>query len=232
MIPHETIELFSPLWWKGNIPTIIAIVLIIYVGKQLSAVGRQRLAVFMGVIFLARAILIHPYQIYLGRWTVQSSLPLHMCGISALLSGIVLLWRNQLAYEFLFYWGIPGAFHSLLTPEFTLGTQGLLFPEYFLSHGGIIASALYLTLVLGMRPRKGSWWKIAIWSQLIFPIIGPINWLLDANYMYICEKPIASNPFVIGEWPWYIFVLEIIGLLHFVVVYIPFGIQYRHQSFS
>jgi uncharacterized membrane protein YwaF len=38
--------------------------------------------------------------------------------------------------------GIPGAFHSLLTPEFTVGMEGFLFMEYFIAHGGIILNAL------------------------------------------------------------------------------------------
>lgn len=230
MIPHETIPIFGPLWWKANIPTVAIIIGLIVLGKRLSPINRERLAVVLAVVLVARVILIHPYLVHLGRWRVQSSLPLHMCGLSAILSGVVLLWRNQRAYEFLFYWGIPGAFHSLLTPEFTSGRVGLLFPEYFISHGGILASALYLTLVLGMRPRKGSWWRIALWTQPVLLGIGLANWVLDANYMYLCQKPMVNNPFVIGKWPWYLVSLEIAGLLHLLAVYSPFGFQYYRQS--
>lgn len=142
---------------------------------------------------------------------------------------LVLLWRNQRAYEFLFYWGIPGALHSLLTPEFTGGRDGLLHYEYFFSHGGILASALFLTLIYGMKPRQGSWWRIALLTQPLLLIIGFANWLLDANYMYLCQPPIANNPFVIGEWPWYLIVLEIVGLLHLLIIYLPFGVRYRRE---
>ncbi|MFQ6615256.1 MAG: TIGR02206 family membrane protein [Fidelibacterota bacterium] len=230
MIPHDTISIFAPLWWKANIPTVVIIVGLIGVGKRLSPLNRERLAVILAVVLLARVILIHPYLISLGRWRVESSLPLHMCGLSAILSGVVLLWRNQRAYEFLYYWGIPGAFHSLLTPEFTSGRVGLLFPEYFISHGGILASALYLTLVLGMRPSKGSWWRIALWTQPVLLGIGLANWALDSNYMYLCQKPLASNPFVIGDWPWYLVGLEIAGLLHILAIYSPVALQYYRQT--
>ena len=46
----------------------------------------------------------------------------------------------------------------------------------------------------------------------IFAIpIGLINFLIGngANYMYLCEKPPASNSMLTGEWPMYIFSLEI-----------------------
>ena len=35
-----------------------------------------------------------------------------------------------LLYECLYFWGLSGAFHSLLTPEFTIGRNGLLFYEW------------------------------------------------------------------------------------------------------
>ena len=114
-----------------------------------------------------------------------------------------------------------------MTPEFTIGTDGLLFYEYYLSHGGIILSSIYLTWILKMRPRRGSWWKIFLWSQLLIPIIGCINWVLNANYMYLCIKPIAKNPFLIGEWPWYLLGVECAVILHFFVVYLPFAYLYR-----
>ncbi|MEE9167754.1 MAG: TIGR02206 family membrane protein [Candidatus Neomarinimicrobiota bacterium] len=225
-----TIPIFSPLWWQANIVTAVLIATIIFIGKRLSPKYRNRLAVILAVVLLSRWILYHPYVMWLGKWNVRSNLPLHMCGLSALLSGTVLIWRNQWAYEFLYYWGIPGAFHSLLTPEFTSGSEALLFQEYFVAHGGIIASALYLTLVLRMRPRKGSWWRVTLWTQPVLVVIGVVNWLLDANYMYLCEKPIANNPFVMGEWPWYLLGLEIAGLLHVLIIYSPFWLHYRRHS--
>lgn len=230
MIQHEILEIFSSRWWSGNLPTVFGIVLILLIGKQVSPKRKDRLAIILGVMLIAREALIHPYRMHLGLWTLRDSLPLHMCGISAVLSGVVLIWRHQLVYEFVYLIGIPGAFHSLLTPEFTHGTEGLLFPDYFLSHGGIILSALYLTLVLDMRPNKGAWWKLAIKVQPLVLLVGFINRMLDANYMYLCQKPIVSNPFVIGDWPWYILGLEIAGLLHVLLLYLPFGVYYHKQA--
>jgi uncharacterized membrane protein YwaF len=85
--------------------------------------------------------------------------------------------------------------------------EGFLFMEYFIAHGGIILNALFITLVLGMKPRKGSWWKIALWSHIPLGIVGFLNWLLDANYMYLCEKPmviilslLANGPGIFSFW--------------------------------
>ncbi len=227
MIPHETLEIFSMVWWQSNIVTLSIILFLLILGKWFSPENRTQLGKFIGVILFSRAVGIHFYWDYLGILTIESSLPLHLCGLSAILSGIVLFWRKQWAYECLFFWGIPGAVHSLLTPEFIFGTSGFLFYEYYLSHGGIILSAIYLTWVLGMKPRQGSWLKIFLYSQILLPFIAFINWIFNANYMFLCTKPIANNPFLIGEWPWYLLSIELAGLLHFFIIYLPFGLKYR-----
>ena len=230
MIPHETLEIFSNTWWKTNLLTIGVIVFLLILGKFSKSKNKELLAKVIGSVLIFRAIGVHFYWHHLGIWTIESSLPLHLCGLSAILSGIVLFWRKQLAYECLYYWGLPGAFHSLLTPEFTNGTEGLLFFEYYLSHGGILLAALYLTLLLDMKPRKNSWWKIFLLSQLLIPIIGSINWLLNANYMYICNKPIVENPFLFGEWPWYFLGIELAAIIHFFLIYFPFALKYRIKN--
>jgi len=230
MIPHETLEIFSSTWWQTNLITIGIIGLLIFLGKSINKKNRELLAKLIGAILIFRTIGIHFYLNHLNLWTIESNLPLHLCGLSAILSGIVLFWRKQWAYECLYYWGLPGAFHSFLSPEFTSGTEGLLFFEYYLSHGGIFLSALYITLLLDMKPRKNSWWKIFLWSQLLIPTIGTINWILNANYMYMCTKPIAENPLLFGEWPWYFIGMEIAALLHFFIIYIPFISTYKTQS--
>ena len=232
MIPHETLEIFSLLWWHMNIATLSLILIILIMGKWFNEENREKLAKVIGVVLIIRTVGVHFYWNHLGIWTIESSLPLHLCGLSAILSGIVLFWRKQWAYECLYYWGLPGAFHSLMTPEFTIGSSGLLFYEYYLSHGGIILSAVYLTWLLGMRPRKGSWWKVFLWSQLLLPVIGIINRILNANYMYLCTKPIVNNPFLMSEWPWYILSIELAGLLHFFIVYLPFAYFYRSEKIN
>ena len=226
MIPHETLEIFSALWWQANCITIGIIILSLFLGKKSNIENKELLGKFIGIILIFRALGIHFYLDYLEIWKIESSLPLHLCGLSALLSGLVLFCKKQLLYEFLYFWGLSGAFHALLSPEFTNGTQGLLFYEYFISHGGILLSALYLTLILGMRPRKWSWLKIFLYTQLILPIIGLINFILNSNYMYICIKPIANNPLLIGEWPWYFLGIEIVAIIHFFIIYLPFGYKY------
>lgn len=227
---HELIPLLGKLWFVANIITIAGIVGLIWVGKSLSGSRRQTFTYVLGALIILRAIVIHPYQLMNGTWSVQYSVPIQLCGMSAIIAGIVMFYRPQWLFEILFYWGIPGAFHSLMTPEFTLGTSGWFLYDYYLEHGGIWLGAFYLIFVYGMKPHPGSWWKVFLYSQALVVVVAAFNYIFDANYMYLCQPPIVENPFIIGPWPWYILGIELAGLLHFIIIYLPFGWQYRKQA--
>jgi uncharacterized membrane protein YwaF len=117
------------------------------------------------------------------------------------------------------FWGLPGAFHSIITPELTHGFSPFLYAEYYIAHAGIFAMAVFASAVYGMKLRKHSWFRVWLFTQPVLALVGLTNYLTGGNYMYLSEKPIADNPFVIGEWPWYILGLELAGLLHFGAVY-------------
>src|SRR5436190_21516743 len=106
MVSHEVIEIGSVLWWKGFSLTVLVISGLLYLALKMPARGHI-IRIIAGWILIAVAILIHPFLIYTGQWNLQTSLPLNLCSLSGILSGIVLLKRNQLAYELLLYWGLP-----------------------------------------------------------------------------------------------------------------------------
>ena len=221
---HEVIEIFSPLWWKFLSATVITVAVLIFLGKKIPA-AKEIIRKICGALLVAVSILLHVYLIYLVKWNLHTSLPLQVCSLSGILSGVVLLWHNQFTYELLLYWGIPGAFYSLLTPEMTQGSGTVFIYEYYISHGGIIFSALYLSMVYGMCPRKYSWLRIFLFSQLLLPVAGTADYFLNANYMYLRAKPEVQNIFFAGDWPWYILVLDAVMLFHFIIVYLAFKLK-------
>lgn len=230
MVQHEIIHPFSPLWWQATLISIMVIVGIFGVVHFIPKKKIKYFSFFIGSIILVRTVWFHLYVAMLGKWSLQNSLPLHLCGLSSIIAGVIFFYQKQWLYELLYYWGIPGALHSFLTPEFTQGTEGMLFIDYYISHGGILFSAIFCTLYLGFSPRKGSWWKIFVISQLLLPTIGFVNLILDANYMYICSPPIVDNPFVMGKFPFHLIGFEIAGIIHFFAVYLPFGFKYHREK--
>ena len=238
---HDTLAPFTSLWVAAIATSAAVIAAFVLAGRHLDGQGKNRLALLLGVFLLAREIWIHPYLASRGLWTKDSSLPLHLCDITAIFSWVALLWRQQVVYECLFYWGIPGAIISLATPEFTLaqgvindngtlGNETLVFLNYYVSHGGILVSALYLTFALGLRPGRGSWWKISLLGLPLLLAVGLVNKILDTNYIFLCRPPQVASGLIIGDWPWYVFGMIIMVTLCSLLLYIPFGLQYRKED--
>ena len=224
MIEHYTIDILSIEWIITNLITLCLISLFLFYGIKILKSHDQRVkfGLFIGVILLSRFLFIHSYQLYIDIWDKAHSLPLHLCGISAIISFIVLFKFNQFLYEFIILLGIPGAIQSLATPELTLGYDPVLLAEYFVSHGGIILTGLYLTFVLGHKPRIRSWIGAVVASQVLLVVVHMLNVVLGSNYMYTRIKPIVDNILIIGEYPYYYIGFEIFGFLNIMLFYYLF----------
>jgi len=217
MIEHITIPTFSPGWWLGFWISVLVIISIIGIAKRLSPEAESKLRLILGSILILREIINQLFMWFSDTWYVSLSLPLQLCGISSLLSAFLLLSPRQWAFEFLALLGLAGALHSFLTPELTHGATMYHFFDYYLSHGGIIMTVFYMHLVHGMRPKLDAWWKVFLLGNAVLLTVGTINYMVSANYIFLCEAPKAANPLVMGPWPYYIIGFEVAGLLHIVL---------------
>ena len=215
---HDTIAIGDPLWIAMNLGLVISALIIFTISRKNNEALRNYIAWGLAFIIGANFIGEQVEAVYHNIWEIKTYLPLHLCSLSTFISIYFLVYRNQWAYEFLIYWS-AGAIHAFITPEITNGLTPYHLVEFSISHGGIIIAALYGSLRLGFKPRVYSWLKVFGYTQLVLPVIGFINYLLDSNYMYIAQKPEANNPMIIGEWPWYIIGLEFVVLLHFIAFY-------------
>ena len=227
---YYAIQVFSYEWWNNILATIIAIVLLLWFSSLVLKRNKVYiLNLLLGSCLVLRHLWFQWYQLKIGTWNVEWSLPIQMCSLSSLLSGVIPLLINfnvnkktvQGLFEFLFYCSI-GGFYSILTPVFTAGTDPLIYLDYYISHGGIVFIPLYLYFILDYRPRKRSWLKIFFYGQPLLVVIHIINLIIggQSNYFYTMEPPIADNPLVMGSYPYHIFILNGLGLIHFWVLYI------------
>ena len=74
-----------------------------------------------------------------------------------------------------------------------------------------------------MRCRKNSLLNTILVTNGAIFIIGIINSAIGngANYWFICEKPSGESPFLIGEWPYYLFTFQLAGILFMSLIYLP-----------
>ena len=221
---HTALKLFSVLWTQSILVSIFFISMIIIVGLYLPKNSyKVTFTKLIGFLLLFRFIFMHGYTVGIGVWNIQENLPLHLCGISSLISGILMIRYNQRMFEFLILLGLPGAIHSFLSPEFTYGHYGYFFYDFYLSHSGIILVPIYLTIVMNKKVKVSSW-KSTFYIGLIYTVIvGFLNKLINslfevnANYMYLCKAPLAENPLILTrEWPMYLSMITLFGFLHII----------------
>jgi hypothetical integral membrane protein (TIGR02206 family) len=128
--------------------------------------------------------------------------------------------------------GMGGAFQYLMTPD--LGIYG--FPHFrywqtFLAHGLLFIAPIYMTVVEGFRPTWKSFWRVVIGSNIYMVIIFFINRWIGGDYLFVNGKPAtASIMDLLPPWPYYIIYLELIGVVTFILLYLPFFIKDMHAK--
>jgi hypothetical integral membrane protein (TIGR02206 family) len=169
----------------------------------------------------------HYWNYAVGRWTIQSMLPLHLCSLLVWTGALMLVTKNYRIYEFMYFMGIGGAIQALATPD--LGIYG--FPHFrffqtFISHGLIITSAIYMTVVEGFRPTWKSLLRVGIWMNIYVVAVYFINSAIGSNYLMINYKPDTPSLLdLLPPWPIYILYMEIIGVITILLLYLPFVIK-------
>jgi hypothetical integral membrane protein (TIGR02206 family) len=181
----------------------------------------------MAIVMWVDEISWHIWNAYWGHWTIQTMLPLHICSIMIWLAGFMLVFKVHRIYEFIYFIGIGGALQALLTPD--AGIYG--FPHYrvfqtMISHGLLVTSGIYMTTVEGFRPTWRSFWRVLIGLNIYAAVIFPVNRLLGTNYLFINGKPATASILdMLPPWPYYLIYMELIGILVFLLLYLPFIIK-------
>ena len=195
------------------------------IGKKFLSKDQQRNVVFILIaVTLLQELLHYFFKINLNTFDIAQDLSLHMCGISVFISCYALYTKNQAAFELSFFWGLAGALQAVLTPDPTRFHFGYISTFWsFLSHGIIIMNVFWLIFVDNMRCRKNSLLNTILVTNGAIFIIGIINNAIGngANYWFICEKPSGDSPFLIGEWPYYLFTFQLAGILFMSLIYLP-----------
>lgn len=224
--PGHPFILFSPQHFAAlSVLVLLNLYLLRFRGADEATRGRVRW--IMALVLWGNEIAWHVWNYSIGRWTIQTMLPLHLCSMLVWVGALMLVTKNYRIYEFAYLLGISGALQALLTPD--LGVYG--FPHFryfqtFISHGLIVTSAIYMTVVEGFRPTWKSLLRVAVWMNLYMLVVFFINSAIGSNYLMINGKP--STPSLIDlmpPWPVYILYMEALGVVMFLLLYLPFAIQ-------
>lgn len=187
------------------------------------AVGTRIAATLAAVLLVDRALALGwAWQAgKIARW--PEALPMHLCDWATFIVIFALLAGGQRAYETAYFWGLAGTLQAVLTPDTREVFPSPLFISFFVGHCGIIVGVLFLTWGRGRRPGPGAVWRTVGWSQVYLLCAGATNWLLGTNFGYLAAKPKnASLLDLFAPWPWYILELEVLSVVLYAALFLPF----------
>lgn len=200
---------FSRNWWKE--------------GKR-SKYGRLLLAALLLVCEIALNI----WYVQQNVFQVQDTLPLELCSISMYLCTLMLFFRSRLLFQIAYFAGIGGALQALLTPVLGYPFPHFRFLQFFIAHSAIILSVLYMVWVEKFRPTLKSIARAMLFLNIAIIPVGLVNYWTGGNYMFLARKPDSASLLdLLGPYPWYLLSMEVVALVLFFLLYLPFGITSR-----
>lgn len=159
-----------------------------------------------------------------GTLTLDNGLPMNLCDWAEAALIAALLTRNPFAYELGYFWGLGGTLQGVLTPTIYWDFPDPQFLFFFIQHGGVVASLLYLTLGTRLRPHPHSLPRVIGASLFYLACAGLVDWLVGVNYGFLRAKPAGQNLLTLmSPWPWYIPELVAMGIVFILVYYAPFA---------
>jgi len=158
-------------------------------------------------------------------------LPLELCDITMVLAVVTLLVPRRATAEVVYFWAGSGSLVAMLTPELPWSLPRWEFVVFFGLHGLVLVSALVLVFALDLRPRPGAPWRVAAITLAWTAFVALVDWILDANFMYLRAKPtVATVLDWMGPWPVYILVAGGVALVAFHLLALPFRREWRLQQ--
>lgn len=158
-------------------------------------------------------------------------LPFQVCYFLNLLMPVMLWRRSYPIFEVAYFMVMAGCIQALLTPDFPQSFPNLMNIRYFFIHIGLAQSILFAIFVYDFQPTWAGLRKSLLWANAYLVFAACLNLALDTNFMYLCRKPPTATLLdLFGEWPWYILGGELLALVLFAVVMLPF--QFRRKMMA
>jgi hypothetical integral membrane protein (TIGR02206 family) len=222
------LQIFGPKHLTIVAAFVVFYLSFIYFRKVWNEKQKRNMRIALAVALAVTEISIHVWWVYWGIWSIQTTLPLHLCSIMVWITVYVAFTGNKKLYDFTYFLGIGGALQALLTPA---DASMYDIPHYrimqtLIAHGLLIAIPIYMTVVEGYRPTLASFKRIFIWTNIYMVFIFFLNQAIGSNYLFIAEKPPSPTLLdVLSPWPWYILQLEILAFAILFLLYVPFLIK-------
>jgi hypothetical integral membrane protein (TIGR02206 family) len=168
-------------------------------------------------------------QVINHSWSARYDLPLQLSNAAELASAAALWFRTPFLVELTYFWGFGAVLQALLTPDFPEHFPNPAYFRFYITHGGILLAAVFLTVGLRIWPRPGAPIRVFLATVAFTALVAAADLLTGGNYMYLREKPASGSVLnFFGPWPWYIVGGLLLALLFLSVLNLPFWYLRRH----
>ena len=158
-----------------------------------------------------------------GWFRPPHGLPLDLCNVVLWIVVIALAVPRAWALEVTYYLGVGGSGMALLTPDVGGDVPWYAAVQFFVAHGAVVGSVLFLVWAGALRPRPGSWWRVFVALLVYAAAVALFDLRTGTNYMYLREKPASGSLLdLLGPWPWYVLAAAGVALLLLWLLYLPF----------
>ena len=217
------IEFGSFFWFVGfAVLALMAVFLFFLAPKEGSKKWIQWKKILGIIIFLNQAFY-WVSSISDGTFTLQESLPLHMCGVSQLMLFAFLVFDVRKVFPILVFWGPLGGIQAFLTPALSSEPTWPYILQFYFAHSFVVLIPIYLMVRGGERLPSGTFWRTILITNISGFIMMAINASLGSNYWYVNQPPPVNHPLVQGEWPFYLIGME----AAVVVLFFLFSLAFR-----
>ena len=152
------------------------------------------------------------------------SLPMFFCDWAAIAAFFALVFRSDRMAEITYFWGMAGTLQGLVTPNIDVGFPHPAWFAFFQLHGGVVLVGLYLVIGHRWRPKKGAVMRVWIYANAYLALAALVTLLsVHNNYAFVRSKPENGSLMdMLGPWPYYIFAMQALALLVFILFDLPF----------
>jgi hypothetical integral membrane protein (TIGR02206 family) len=183
------------------------------------------IAGWLGCFLAVNEIVWYTWRLHAEGFRFPEGLPLELCDLTLWLTVASTLTLRPALFEFAWLAGLAGSAMAVITPD--LWAPPLSYPTiyFFLEHGGVIATLLYLVWSGLARPRPGCVWRTFGLLNAYAAFTGLFDAVFHTNYMYLCRKPSSASPLdFLGPWPIYLAGGEAMALILFWLLWMPFSL--------
>lgn len=155
----------------------------------------------------------------------EYDLPLWLCDWAFFLCLAALLRPVKRVVEVAYYWAMAGTFQALITPDLLVGAPSWEYFLFFLGHGAIMATVVFLLAFSQVIPDGQG--VLVAWAALLgyTLVVGGLDYAFGWNYGYLRAKPpVPSLLDALGPWPLYVVAGELVALGLFVLLWLPWRV--------